>query len=51
MGLRAAAASLAIIGDIIPLLAEIFSMIEKEEGVVDTDTASPDKLQLCVTRS
>ena len=42
-GFRAAAASLAIMGDIRPLLAEIFSIMEEvaKEAGVDAMAASP----------
>ena len=40
-GFRAAAASLAIMGDIRPLLAEIFSMIEEVEKEVGVDAMPP----------
>lgn len=40
-GFRAAAASLAIMGDIRPLLAEIFSMMEEVEKEVGVDAMAP----------
>lgn len=41
LGFRAAAASLAIIGDIRPLLAEIFSMMEEVANEVGVDAMAP----------
>lgn len=40
-GFRAAAASLAIMGDISPLLAEIFSMMEEVAKEVGVDAMAP----------
>lgn len=53
-GFRAAAASLAIMGEIRPLLAEIFSMIEevvKEVGVVAMAPSAPPVEQPWVSES
>lgn len=41
LGLSAAAASLAIMGDMTPLLAEIFSMMEEVEKEVGVEAMAP----------